>query len=139
MRVFLDTNVLLYAVSTAASEKAKRAVALELLDDPEIVLSTQVLQEFYVQATRATRADALSHGQASLLIESWLRFEVVSVTVEIVVAALSTKNRWRLSYWDSAILEAARSAGCSVVLSEDMQIGQDFDGVKVVNPFKPAK
>ena len=139
MRVFLDTNVLLYAISTTAPEKAKRAIALGLLDDPEIVLSTQVLQEFYVQATRATRADALSHGQASLLIESWLRFEVVPVTVEVVVAALSARDRWQISYWDSAILEAARSAGCAVVLSEDMQHDQDFDGVKVVNPFKPEK
>ncbi len=136
MNVFLDTNVLLYAVSKAPAEAAKARVALRLLDQPDAVISTQVLQEFYVQATRASRSDALSHEQAALLMDSWLRFRVVPVTVELVFAALATKKRWGLSYWDSAILEAARAAGCKKVMSEDMQDGQDFAGVRVVNPFK---
>lgn len=136
MIVFLDTNVLLYAVSKAPAEAAKAKVALHLLDQPDAVLSVQVLQEFYVQATRASRSDALSHEQAALLMDSWLRFQVVPVTVELVIAALATKKRWGLSYWDSAILEAARAAGCKRVLSEDMQGGRDFAGVRVVNPFK---
>ena len=135
MTAFLDTNVLLYAVSKTPSEAAKVQVALALLEDRDAVLSTQVLQEFYVQATRPGRADALSHDQARLLMESWLRFQVVSVTPELVFAALATKKRWGLSSWDSAIIEAARSAGCKKVLSEDMQDGRDFAGVKGVNPF----
>lgn len=135
MSVFIDTNVLLYAVSKAPAEAAKAKVALGLLDRTDAVISTQVLQEFYVQATRASRSDALSHEQAALLMDSWLRFRVVPVTVELVIAALATKKRWGLSYWDSAILEAARLAGCKRVMSEDMQHGQDFAGVKVVNPF----
>ena len=135
MTVFLDTNVLLYAVSKTPSEAAKARVALALLEDRDAVLSTQVLQEFYVQATRPGRADALGHDQARLLMESWLRFQVVSVTLELGFAALATKKRWGLSYWDSVIIESARSAGCKKVFSEDMQRGQDFAGVKVVNPF----
>ena len=135
MTAFLDTDVLLYAVSKTPSEAAKAKVALALLDNPDSVLSTQVLQEFYVQATRVGRADALSHDQARLLMESWLRFQVVSVTPALVFAALATKKRWGLSYWDSVIIESARSAGCKKVFTEDMQDGQDFAGVKVVNPF----
>ena len=108
MSVFLDTNVLLYAVSKAPAETEKAKVALGLLDRTDAVLSTQVLQEFYVQATRASRSDALSHEEAALLMDSWLRFRVMPVTVELVFAALATKERWGLSYWDSAILEAAR-------------------------------
>ncbi len=135
MSVFLDTNVLLYAVSKAPAETEKAKVALGLLDRTDAVLSTQVLQEFYVQATRSSRSDSLSHEQAALLMDSWLRFRVVPVTAELVFAALNTKKRWGLSYWDSAIIEAARAAGCKRVMSEDMQDGQDFSGVKVVNPF----
>ena len=135
MNVFVDTNVLLYAVSKAPAEAAKAKVALGLLDQHDAVLSTQVLQEFYVQATRASRSDALNHDQAALLMDSWLRFRVVPITPELVFAALATKKRWGLSYWDSAILEAARAAGCKRVMSEDMQDGQNFAGVRVVNPF----
>ncbi len=135
MNVFLDTNVLLYAVSKAPAEAAKAKVALGLLDQTDAVISTQVLQEFYVQATRASRSDALSHEQAALLMDSWLRFRVVPMTSELVFAALAARKRWGLSCWDSAILEAARAAGCKIVMSEDMQDGQDFAGVRVVNPF----
>lgn len=72
----VDTNVLLYAVSRAADERAKAEAALELLDEGDLGLSVQVLQEFYVQATRANRNDRLTHEQAALLVESWLRFPV---------------------------------------------------------------
>ena len=73
---FVDTNVLLYAISTDHGERSKAARANEILDQGDIGLSVQVLQEFYVQATRASRADAISHDQATGLIESWCRFPV---------------------------------------------------------------
>ena len=73
---FLDTNVLLYAVSRAPAEAAKTTRALSLLDADDWVISVQVLQEFYVQATRATKADRIAPEQATALIESWLRFRV---------------------------------------------------------------
>ena len=123
-----DTNVLLYAVSRAADEQGKAGIALGLLDEDDIALSVQVLQEFYVQATRATRRDRLSHEQASLFVESWLRFPVQEVTVAVMQAALATSARFRISYWDAAIVEAARAAGCRVVLSEDFGDGQEFGG-----------
>ena len=132
---FVDTNVLLYAISTVADEVAKAETAREILDADDLALSVQVLQEFYVQATRPTRPDALSHEQASALIESFARFSVRVVDLGVMRAALETKNRYQVSYWDAAILEAARAMGCELVLSEDLSDGQDFGGVRVVNPF----
>jgi len=135
---FVDTNVLLYAVSTAPDERAKAAVARAILDRTDLALSVQVLQEFYVQATRAGRRDPLTRSQASALVESWLRFDVQDITVPLLRAAVETCARYRLSYRDAAIIEAARLSGCRTVLSEDLADGSDFDGVRVRNPFGPA-
>ena len=88
-----------------------------------MALSLQVLQEFYVQATRASRSDPLSHEQATRLVESFLRFPVQGNTTAVMLAALATCRRFGISYWDAAILEAGRALGCDVVLSEDMREG----------------
>ena len=135
MAAFVDTNVLLYGVSTAGDEADKHVTALSILDRDDVVLSAQVLQEFYVQATRSTKADHLAHDSAVSLIESWLRFRVIETTVPLVQQALATAARWRVSYWDAAIVEAARIGNCPVVLSEDLQPGMNFAGVTVQNPF----
>lgn len=136
---FADTNVLLYAVSRDPAERGKLERAREILRDRELVLSVQVLQEFYVQATRESRPDRLSHDQAAKLVESFLRFTVVDVTREVMLAALVTRQRFRISYWDAAIIEAARSLGCDTVLSEDLSDGQDYGGVAVQNPFSATE
>jgi predicted nucleic acid-binding protein len=133
---FVDTNVLLYAVSTAREEAAKAQAARKVLDADDLALSVQVLQEFYVQATRTGRKDRLSHEQAALLVESWLRFPVQETNVALLRSALETKRRHRLSYWDAAVVAAARSLGCEVLLSEDLAHGRDYDGVRVVDPFR---
>lgn len=135
---FVDTNVLLYAVSRAADEHAKAEVARDLLLRRDLALSVQVLQEFYVQATRESRADRLRHDQAVRLVESFCRYPVQEMTLPILRAAFVTRARWRLSYWDAAILEAARASGCDLVLSEDLSDGEDYDGVRVENPFRGA-
>jgi predicted nucleic acid-binding protein len=98
-------------------------------------LSVRVLQEFYVQATRQSRADRLSSEQAAALVDSFRRFPVQETTVGVVLAAISTSKRFDISYGDAAILEAARALGCEVVLSEDLSDGQDYAGVRVENPF----
>ena len=85
---FVDTNILLYAISTASDEALKREIARRLLDSADVALSVQVLQEFFVQATRQTRADALTSAQASALIEAWLRFPVQETTVPLMQAAI---------------------------------------------------
>ena len=133
---FVDTNVLLYALSTAPGEEEKAAAARRLLDGRDLALSVQVLQELYVQATRSSRQDRLGHEQAILLIDSFLlRFPVAAITIALMEASLQAAYRFRISLWDAAIIEAARAMGCSVVLSEDFNVGQDYDGVVVENPF----
>jgi len=132
---FVDTNVLLYAISRADEEQAKRERANAVLRDRGLGLSVQVLQEFYVQATRQTRADAITHQQALQLVEAFMRFQVQETTKALMRAAFATRNRFGISYWDAAIIEAARALGCNLVLSEDLSDGQDYAGVRVENPF----
>jgi predicted nucleic acid-binding protein len=133
---FVDTNVLLYAISRDPAEQDKAKRAGEILAERDLALSAQVLQEFYVQATRASRPDPISHQQAVRLIESFRRFPVQDITSAVVMAALDTCQRRQLSYWDSAIIEASRVMGCSEVLSEDLGDGQDYGGIRVINPFR---
>jgi predicted nucleic acid-binding protein len=132
---FADTNVLLYAISRDPDEQAKASRANDLLSARDLGLSVQVLQEFYVQATRDSRADRLSHEQAAALVESFLRFPVQESTTGLTLAAMSAAHRFGISYWDAAILEAARALNCEVVLSEDLSDGPDYAGVRVENPF----
>jgi len=132
---FIDTNILLYAISRDPEERAKAARANEILSERDLGLSVQVLQEFYVQATRESRPDRLSHDQAATLVGSFQRFSVGETTIGLTLSAMSTKQRFHISYWDAAILEAARALGCDVVLSEDLNDGQAYAGVRVENPF----
>jgi predicted nucleic acid-binding protein len=129
---FVDTNILLYAISTDSTEAAKREVARRILTRSDLV---QVLQEFYVQATRP-RGGRVGFLTAARLIRSWTRFPIQAITVEIVLASIRTQQRFGLSYWDSAIVEAARSMGCPELLTEDLQDHQDYDGVVAINPFQ---
>lgn len=133
---FVDTNVLLYSVSTQAAESGKAMKAQALLGCRDIALSVQVLQEFYVQSTRPSRSDPLIHDEALAFIRTWKRFLTQDITLAVLDDALVIKARYQLSYWDSAIIAAAKAANCAEVLSEDMSDGQDYGGVKVVNPFK---
>jgi len=133
---FVDTNVLLYAVSTAAAEAEKTARARELLEAEDLALSVQVLQEFYVQATRASRTGRLSHEQASKLVDAFLRYPVLDVSTELMRSACDTADRFAISYWDAAIVEAARKLGCKTLLSEDLADGESYGGVTVENPFR---
>ena len=132
---FVDTNILLYSLDLAPVQPAKAAIAQAILLCTDIALSVQVLQEFYVQATHARRPDALPHSMASRLIEKWLRFRVQENTVSVLQNALVMKERFQTSYWDAAILAAAKASGCEQLLSEDLNHGQNYDGVTVVNPF----
>jgi len=96
----------------------------------------QVLQEFYVQATHPSRPDALPHDIVTRLIQKWLRFRVQDNTSAVLQSALSLKERYHTSYWDAAILAASKAADCKQLLSEDLNHGQNYDGVVVINPFR---
>lgn len=132
---FVDTNVLLYALSTDPAERDKSKRADQILAERDLALSVQVLQEFYVQATRQDRPDRLNHDQALGLVESFLRFPVQENTVPLALAAFASRDRFGISYWDAAIIEAARALGCDVVLSEDLSHDRNYAGVRVENPF----
>jgi predicted nucleic acid-binding protein len=136
MTRFIDTNVLLYSISRDPAEAPKRDIAIALLDNEDVALSVQVLQEFYVQATRATRLDALPHEIAVGLLRTWLRFKVQEITLPVMVSALEIKASYGLSYWDAAIVAAARALGCRELLSEDMSHGREFEDVIINNPFR---
>ena len=133
---FVDTSVLLYAISRDPAEQDKAKHANDILAERDLALSVQVLQEFYVQATRASRPDAIGHWQAVLLIQSFGRFPIQDITSGIMLAALDACQRFQLSYWDAAIIETARALGCTHVLSEDLSDGEDYRGVRVTNPFR---
>jgi len=134
---FLDTNVLIYALDEPHISQ-KSVVARDIIDRSDWGLSVQVLQEFYTQATRLTRDDHLTDVSALSLVEHYARRPVQTLTPEIVRAAIATHQRYQISYWDAAIIEAARTLGCHTVLSEDLHSGQDFGGIRVVNPFTPS-
>jgi predicted nucleic acid-binding protein len=133
---FVDTNVLLYAISNDPAERHKAKRANDILAERDLAISVQVLQEFYVQATGSSRQDPISHQHAVRLIESFRRFPVQDITDAIMMSALTTRQRFQVSYWDAAIIEAARVMGCTEIVSEDLSDGQDYAGILVTNPFR---
>jgi len=135
---FVDTNILLHAISTEPEEAQKNQKARAILSGADFTLSVQVLQEFYVQATRPTRTDPLTHEEATALIQYWLRHRIVPLTVQVMQDALDIKKRYQTSYWDAAILAAAVSASCSELFSEDLNPGQNYTSIRVIDPFIEA-
>lgn len=133
---FVDTNILLYASSALAEGAHKRRRALELLREGDLALSVQVLQEFYYQSTRPSRQARITHEQALSFLGSLASFPVQEISLDIFRSAVAIRQRFGLSYWDGAILAAARALGCDAVYSEDMSPEQDYDGLRVINPFE---
>jgi len=135
-RTFLDSNVLVYSVDESPVEKAKHERAVELLGvQPEnLVVSTQVLQEFYVVTTRKLR-NPLSEERAARAVRGIAKLDVVGIDAPLVLAAVDTSRTAQISLWDALIIEAASRAGCERVLSEDLNAGQVIRGVRIENPF----
>jgi len=134
--IFLDTNILIYSISTATDEAVKAAKAIALLERDDCVLSVQVLQEFYVQATRTSRPTPLAHKIAADLIRTWLRFQIQDNNVSILQSALEIKAAHGFSFWDSAILAAAIATGCPELYTEDLAHGRQIGSVRIINPFR---
>jgi predicted nucleic acid-binding protein len=136
VRSFVDTNVLVYRFDRG--EPAKRAVAKRLLDKAlpgTLVISTQVLQEFYVVMTRKL-ATPLRPAQASEAVEELGALPVVGVDVDFVRSGIEISRRHDLSLWDALIVQAAVAAQCDRILSEDLADGATIEGVRVDNPFR---
>ena len=138
-RVFLDTNVLIYAIETSGPDPDKSATALALVRRTDVHLSTQVLGEFYRAVTSSRRVSPLTHNEAVAWVQLWKRYDVHPVTVTHVDLALEMADRFKINYYDALILAAARFAKCTVVYSEDLNTGQVYAGVQVENPFISSK
>ena len=131
----VDTNILLYAVSNQEDGAGKRARAETTLMEPDLALSVQVLQEFYHQATRPHGPAGLTHEQAIEFLRPLGTLPTQEITVELFSRATEIRARFGVSYWDAAILAAAKLMGCEAVYSEDLSHEQNYDGVMVINPF----
>jgi predicted nucleic acid-binding protein len=136
-KVFVDTNILVYAIERSDAQRKKKARDLlkRLEQSASIFVSTQVLQEFYVAATRKLGMDQLL---AKEITREWRRFNVVAITEDTIDEATDISILNKLSFWDALIVTAARIARCKILYSEDFNSGQIITGVKFVNPFKQS-
>ena len=134
VRVFLDSNILIYSDDKRYPQKQQTALSLirsHRLDRTGVV-SLQVLQEYFRIATRKLGLDAaIARGK----VEIFARFHLVEPVLSDVLAAIDLYRLHKLSYWDALIIHCARKSGCQTVLTEDLSHGQTFDGVRIVNPF----
>jgi predicted nucleic acid-binding protein len=134
VRVFFDTNILVYAALGTGRDEPKRKRALELIESEDFGTSAQVLQEFYVTVVRKA-SRPLSAAQALDWIEQWAAFPCQAIDHQLVRIAIEQSERFAISYWDAAILVAAEALGTDTVYSEDLSDGQRYGRVRVVNPF----
>ena len=132
---FIDTNVLLYAISTDPTEAGKTAVARRLLTTENWGWSAQVAAEFINASTAKRRPAPLILAEAEHWVDMWLPFPLVPVDGPIVKDAIAVARRYQISYFDAEIIAAAKRIVCATLYSEDLNHGQVYDGVRVVNPF----
>jgi predicted nucleic acid-binding protein len=135
-KCFVDTNILVYAHDRSAGVKHQRARLLleSLWDSGEGILSTQVLQELCINLRRKVR-HPLQFDEIRQLIRDYSSWEVVTNTPESVLQALDIESRYKTSFWDALILQAAGSSGASILYSEDLATGQSYGAIRIVNPL----
>jgi predicted nucleic acid-binding protein len=134
---FVDTNILLYAEDRDAKGKhpLARDLILQLWDDRDGVVSVQVLQEFYVNATRKLKKP-LTNPKALEIVEQYLTWTVVENTGALLTSAIRLQTKAQLSFWDAMVVQAAIETGCERLYSEDLNHGQRFGSLVILNPFK---
>ena len=135
-KCFVDTNILVYAHDRSGGVKHQRAQALteHLWDSGQGVLSTQVLQELCINLRRKVR-HPLPLEEVRQLIRDYSTWDIITNTAESVLQALDIELRYKTSFWDTLILQAAESSGASTLYSEDLPTGQHFGAIQVVNPL----
>jgi predicted nucleic acid-binding protein len=133
---FVDTNVLVYAEDRDAGRKHQiaRDLIVELWQSRAGVLSIQVLQELYVTLTRKVRRP-LAPARAADVVREYLAWRIVDNDGDLLVAAMALQYKGSISFWDALVVEAASAAGCDRLYSEDLNPGQRFGAVEIVNPF----
>ncbi len=133
-KVFVDTNLLVYSMDRNEPQKQQKSrdVLRKIRDNYRGVLSTQVMQEFFVAATKKLGVDAL---QVKNILHHFENFEVVIISPELIYEAIDCHLVNQLSFWDSLIVVAAKNAKCSEIWTEDLHAGQIIMGIQIVNPF----
>lgn len=131
---FVDSNILIYAADDAKPSARKTRIARELLRQRGLHMSVQVLNEFTVNARHKAKLN-LSPERELEWLRAWLHFPVVPLSVDTFLAARLIHARYQLSHWDSLIVASSHETNCSILYSEDLNHGQDFDGLKVIDPF----
>lgn len=131
---FVDSNVLIYAADESQPVSRNTSIAREVLRQRELWISVQVLNEFTVNARKETKLNFTFEKEKEWL-ERWLLFSISTLTTETFLSALVIHARYQLSHWDSLIVASAHEAGCTILYSEDMNHGQNYAGVQVINPF----
>jgi predicted nucleic acid-binding protein len=133
--IFVDTNVFIYAIDQGNLKKQQQAKQwrAELWKSRRGRVSFQVLEEFYVKVTQKW-PDARENARAE--VRDLLAWHPVAIDEGVIERGWKIQDRYQLSFWDAIIVAAARSASCQYLLTEDLQAGQDLDGIRVVNPFE---
>ena len=136
-RIFVDTNILIYAHDLDAGSKRKIAVAImeKLWEHQTGVISTQVLQEFYVNVTRKI-SNPIPKTKARGIIENYRYWQVEQISPATILSASEIEERYMLSFWDSLIIAAASKANATKILTEDLNHGQVTAGILIENPFR---
>jgi len=132
--VFFDTNILLYAGSNDSEDKEKKGIASELIGSLDFSISSQVIQEFISNAL-GKKSLGLGESNITALLASLDEEQVVPVTLDLIRRSVAIRHRFGISHWDSTIIAAAHELRCQTLYSEDLNHGQDYDGMKVINPF----
>ena len=132
--IFVDTNVLIYAISTTPGERKKTDIARSILQTADWAWSSQIAGEFVRASTSTKQAQPLSLAQAKNLIQIWTAFPMLPVDEGIVLDAIAIAERFQLSYFDSQA--AARRMRCKQIYTEDLSHAQDYGGVVAINPFR---
>ena len=136
-RVFVDTNVVVYAADPAAPRKQRRAAVVmeQVFASPLATISTQVMQEFYAVATRGSRP-RMKHDVAEEVVRDLSTLRVVLLDAQSVLRAVERSGSRSISIWDALIVQSAVESACTVLLTEDLTHGEEIDGVRVVDPFQ---
>lgn len=132
---FLDTNILLYAVNTHEGETEKTNAARTLVQTTAWAWSAQVAAEFVRASTSQRQVKPLTRAQARQWVELWMAFPMQPIDGALVLQATRVGERFSISHFDAQIIAAAQRLNCAIVYSEDLNSGQEYDGVRVMNPF----
>jgi predicted nucleic acid-binding protein len=131
---FVDTNILVYAADSLGEDVRKKQIAREIILLPHLHLSVQVLNEF-ISVARNPKKLNLSRDEESKWLSEWLDLKIGAITLDTFQKALELHLRLQLSHWDALIVASALKSSCEIIYTEDLQHGQNIEGLQVINPF----